>query len=110
MLKNYLNKIVKVKIDRPINTKHPTCDIIYSINYGYLPNTISGDGKEIDAYILGVDKPLKEFKGKVIAVIHRLNDIEDKLVVAPINKNYNKQEILNQVNFQERYFNIQIIL
>ena len=62
--KEYLGKIIKVVIDRPIGSKHPKYDLIYPINYGYVPNTISGDNEELDCYVLGVNKPLKEFKGK----------------------------------------------
>ena len=57
----YLGKIVKVKMDRPLGTKHPKHGFIYEVNYGYIPNTISGDGEELDAYVLGVHKPLDVF-------------------------------------------------
>ena len=75
---------VKVIVDRPLGSVHPKHkDIIYTVNYGYIPRVIAPDGEEQDAYILGVNEPVTEFVGKVIAVIHRLNDIEDKWVVAP---------------------------
>ena len=110
MLKKYLNKIVKVKIDRPANSKHPKHGFVYPINYGYIENTISGDGEEIDAYILEEKNPVKYFEGKVVAIIHRLNDCEDKLVVAPVNeKTYTKEEIVKATNFQEQFFKSEII-
>lgn len=109
MYKKYLNEIVTVKIDRPLGSKHPKHNFIYPINYGYIPNTISGDGEEIDAYILGIDKPLQTFTGKVIAIIHRTNDNEDKLVVAKDGTNYTNDEILSLTNFQEQYFKSVII-
>ena len=106
-----LGKTVKVIIDRPLGSYHPTHkDIYYPINYGYIEGIIANDLEEKDAYILGVNKPLKEFEGKVIAIIHRLNDVEDKLVVAPINETYTKEEIIKLVNFQEQYFEIEIIM
>ena len=81
-----LGKIVKVVVDRPLGSVHPNHkDIVYTVNYGYVPKIMAGDGEEQDAYILGVDVPLSEFTGKVVAVIHRKNDIEDKWVVAPEN-------------------------
>ena len=80
-----LGKIVKVTVDRPLGSRHPSYDdIIYPINYGYVKGIIAPDGEEQDAYILGVDKPIKEYTGKIIAIVHRLNDVEDKWVVAPI--------------------------
>lgn len=79
-----LGKIVKVTVDRPMGTYHPKHkDIYYPINYGYIESIMASDGEEQDAYILGVNKPVEEFTGKVIAIIHRLNDVEDKWVVAP---------------------------
>ena len=82
-----LGKIVKVTVDRPMGTYHPKHkDIYYPINYGYIEGIMESDGEEQDAYILGVNKPVEEFTGKVIAIIHRLNDVEDKWVVVPEDK------------------------
>ena len=109
MNKNFLGKIVKVKIDRPLGSKHPKHDIIYLVNYGYIPNTISGDGEEIDCYVLGVFEPLDEFSGKCIAIIHRNNDNDDKLIVVPENRNFTNSEIEVLTEFQERFFEHEII-
>ena len=68
------------------------------------------DEEEQDAYILGVDVPVKEFVGEIIAIIHRDDDIEEKWVVVPLNKSYTKQEIKKQVEFQEKYFKSGIIM
>ena len=106
-----IGKTVKVIVDRPLGSHHPKHkDIIYPVNYGYIPGVIAPDGEEQDAYILGVDEPVLEFVGRVIAVIHRLNDIEDKLVVAPENKAFSKDEIADLVAFQEKFFDIEILL
>lgn len=109
--KQFLNKIVTVKIDRPLGSKHSEkySNTIYPINYGYVPNTISGDGKELDCYILGVDKPLNSFTGKCIAIIHRTNDNDDKLIIAPKNKEFSDKEIRNLTNFIEKFFDSIII-
>lgn len=107
---DYLNKIVEVKIDRPIGSSHPDySDHIYLVNYGYVPNTISGDGEELDCYVLGEYKPLKEYKGKCIAVIHRLNDDDDKLIIAPENKTFTNNEIKLLTDFQEKFYTSKII-
>lgn len=107
---NFLNQTIHVKIDRPIGSSHPKYpDHIYLVNYGYVPNTISGDGEELDCYILGEYKPLTEYTGKCIAIIHRLNDNDDKLVIAPENKNYSDDEIKLLTDFQERFYKIEII-
>ena len=104
-----LGKIVKVIVDRPLGTYHPKHDdIYYSVNYGYIEDIIAPDGEEQDAYILGVDKPVKEFVGKVIAIIHRFDDVEEKWIVAPENDSFTKEEIMEQVWFQEQYFKTEI--
>lgn len=106
-----IGNIVKVIVDRPIGTHHPKYeDMIYPVNYGYIPGVIAPDGEEQDAYILGVDVPVAEFVGKVIAIIHRMDDVEDKLVVAPEDASFTKDEILDKIAFQERFFKTEIVM
>ena len=108
-IENYLNKKIRVQIDRPIGSKHPEYGNIYPVNYGYVPDTISGDGKALDCYVLGVYKPLNEFTGKCIAIIHRINDNDDKLIIVPESRNFSNNEIDVLIEFQERYFQHEII-
>lgn len=104
-----IDSIVKVIIDRPLGSYHPKHkDIFYSVNYGYIPDIYASDGEEQDAYILGVHEPVSEFVGKVIAIIHRFDDVEDKWVVAPENASFTKDEIMAQTAFQEQYFRTEI--
>lgn len=104
-----MGKSVSIVIDRKLGTKHPKHGFIYMVNYGYVPNTVSGDGEELDAYLLGVFEPVDEFIGKVIAVIHRTNDDDDKLVVVPENREYSDDAIRALTEFQEQYFESVII-
>lgn len=90
---DYLNKNVKVIIDRKMGSAHPKHGFIYPVNYGYLPNTISGDGEELDCYVLGIFEAVNEFEGKCIAIIHRLNDNDNKLIVVPENRDFSNKEI-----------------
>ena len=102
IIAEYMGKHVHVMVDRPIGYRHG--DITYPINYGYIPGLIAGDGEEQDAYILGIDEPITEFDGWVIAAIRRKNDCEDKLVVAPLGRVYHQAQIAEAVRFQEQYF------
>ena len=104
-----IGKIVKVMVDRPLGSYHPKHkDIYYPINYGYIEGVIAPDGEEQDAYILGVNEPIKEFVGRIIAIIHRFDDVEEKWVVVPEDVSFTKDEIMQQVEFQEKYFKSEI--
>lgn len=106
--KKFLGKTIKVEIDRPLGSKHPKHGFFYPVNYGYVPGVISGDGEELDVYVLGEFAPLKIFEGVVRAVIHRTNDNDDKLIVTAPNKNYTDEQIRALTEFQEQYFESEI--
>lgn len=96
---------VKCIIDRPLGTYHPKHpDIYYPVNYGYIEEYLAGDGSNQDVYLLGIDEPIKEIDAVVIAVYHRINDVEDKWIVAPKGMNFTDEEILEKIAFQEQYF------
>lgn len=104
-----IGKTVTVTMDRPLGTYHPRCpDIFYTVNYGYIEGIMAPDGAEQDAYVLGVNVPLETFTGKIIAVIHRFDDVEEKWVVAPEGMTFTKEEIAKAVHFQEQFFKTEI--
>ena len=106
---SYIGNKIKVKIDRKIGSEHLKYGFKYLLNYGYIPNTVSADKEEIDCYVLGIEEPIEEFEGRCIAVIHRLNDDDDKIIVAPEGMNYTDSEIRKLTEFQEKYFISEII-
>lgn len=113
-MKNYaekfIGKIVTVKVDRPINSRHPKHGFVYELNYGFIPGTMAPDGEEVDAYILGVAEPVNEFTGKCIAIVHRINDDDDKLiVVSDISLDITDEEIEKAIFFQEQWFKSKIV-
>lgn len=71
--------------------EHP--DIYYPINYGCIKGSIAPDVEEQDAYILGVDE-----------------SVEEKWIVASIDKSFSKEEIIEKVYFQEQYFDSYVII
>ena len=104
-----IGSMVTVKVDRPMGSYHPKHkDLFYPINYGYVEGVIAPDGDEQDAYLLGVDEPVDEFTGRIIAIVHRYDDVEEKWVVAPENINLSLEEIKEQIGFQEQYFDSEI--
>ena len=102
---------VTVTVDRPLGSYHPEYkDIYYPINYGYIEGIMAPDGEEQDAYILGVNEPVDKFTGKIIAIVHRKDDIEEKWVVVPDGITFSKEEIRRQIYFQEQYFDSEIVM
>ena len=107
---NYIGKKVEVFVDRALGSRHPKYpDMIYAVNYGYIPGTLSPDGEELDAYILGVAEPLETFTGICIAVLKRTKDDDDKLIVVPEGMSFNEAQIRQMVDFQEKFFESVII-
>ena len=109
-VEEYINTIIDVEIDRPMGSLHPKHGFVYPVNYGYVPNTMSGDGEELDVYVLGVFEPLDKFRGQCIAIIKRTNDKDDKLIVVPEGTHYTALQIKALTEFQERWFESDIII
>ena len=106
-----LGDIVTVTVDRPLGSYHPEHkDMYYPINYGYIEGVIAADGEEQDAYILGVDEPVKNFTGEVIGIVHRDDDVETKLVVAPQNSSFTSEQIMSRINFTEKYYKSHLVM
>lgn len=107
IIENILGESVHVIMDRPKGYVHG--DLIYPVNYGYIPGVIAPDGEEQDAYILGIGEPLESFDGRVVGAVCRKNDCEDKLVVAPEGMIFHQGQIAEAVHFQEQYFDTYIV-
>lgn len=106
-----IGDVVKVMVDRSMGSYHPEHkDMYYPINYGYVEGIFAPDGEEQDAYILGVCEPVREFTGRIVAIICRFDDVEEKWVAAPENMSFSKEEIMEQVLFQEKYFQVEIVM
>ena len=109
LVKSYLGKTVTVSIDRPIGSVHPKHGgMVYPVNYGFISGVTGGDGEELDVYLLGVDVPVKEYAARVIGIVHRRNDVEDKLVAAPEGMCFTPFEIEEAIHFQEQYYDSEI--
>lgn len=104
-----LGDLVTVHIDRPLGSYHPKHpNLYYPVNYGYVPGILAPDGEEQDAYVLGVDRPVPTFTGRVIAIVHRRDDVEEKWVVAPEGMSFSRAEIWAQISFQEQFFSSEL--
>jgi len=106
LIRSFLGKTVTVTIDRPVGFHHVTKGIHldYTINYGFLPGVIGGDGEEQDVYVLGVSEPVAAFTGRIIGAVHRRDDNEDKLIAAPEGMILTALEMEKEIFFVEKYF------
>lgn len=109
LAKTFLRKEVTVEIDRPLGSKHPKHGFVYEVNYGFIKGITAPDGEDLDAYFLGLAEPIKEKSGLCIAIAHRKEDDDDKLIVVPKGINFTDEEIMKLINFQEKWFNTEIV-
>lgn len=109
-VRSYLGKTVHIGIDRPIGYVHKKGEKVlhYPINYGYIPGVLGGDGEELDVYLLGVTEPVTEYTCHIIGIVHRKNDVEDKLIAAPKGITYTAEEMTEAIHFQEKYYDTYI--
>ena len=109
-VRSFLGNTVVIGIDRPIGYVHKKENyaLTYPINYGYIPNVFGGDGEELDVYLLGVNEPVKKYECEIIAIAHRCNDVEDKLIGAPVGVRFTKEEIETAIHFQEQFYDTEV--
>ena len=105
-LRPYLGQVVDIEIDRPIGYVHRKGEktLIYPVNYGYIPNVLGGDGEELDVYLLGVSEPVESFRGRIVGIVYRADDVEDKLIMVPEGMKPTVAEMTEAVYFQEKYY------
>ncbi len=106
---DFIGREIRIDVDRPMGSRHPEWGFVYPLNYGFVANTLAPDGEEVDAYILGLFEPVAEFTGRCIAVIHRQDDDEFKLIVAPHGRDFSDEQITVLTEFQERHFTTTIV-
>ncbi|MDB5260264.1 MAG: inorganic pyrophosphatase, inorganic pyrophosphatase [Candidatus Nomurabacteria bacterium] len=109
MAREYLSKKISIVMDRPMGTKHPKHGFIYEVNYGFIEGTKAPDGEELDTYFLGVKESLNKAEGICIAIAHRRNNDDDKLIIVPEGVTMTDEEIIAAIKFQEQYFDTEIV-
>jgi inorganic pyrophosphatase len=109
LAKKFLGKEVEVTMDRPLGSKHPKHGFEYEVNYGYITGVMAPDGEDLDAYFLGTSGAVEKGIGICVAIAHRNNNDDDKLIVIPSGIDMSDAEILSAIHFQEQYFDTEII-
>ena len=110
-VQSYLGKTITVGIDRPIGYVHHkgAKTLVYPINYGYIPGVLGGDGEELDVYVMGVDTPVERYTGRIVGIVYRADDVEDKLIMAPEGVSFTVEEMAAAVHFQEKYYDSTVV-
>ena len=105
-VEGYLGKEISIEIDRPIGYVHHKGEktLVYPINYGYIPGVLGGDGEELDVFLVGVDTPVETYTGRIVGIVYRADDVEDKLIMAPTDMDFSAEEMARAVYFQEKYY------
>ena len=105
-LRPYLGQTLTIEIDRPVGYVHRKGEknLVYPINYGYIPGVLGGDGEELDVFLLGVDQPVATYTGRIVGIVYRADDVEDKLIMAPEGMTPTVAEMTEAVHFQEKYY------
>ena len=109
LAKTFLGKTVKVKMDRPLGSKHPKHGFVYEVNYGFIEGVKAPDGEDLDAYYLGVTEAVDKAKGVCIAIAHRRDNDDDKLIVIPDGVVMSDEAIMSAIKFQEQWFDTEIV-
>ena len=113
LVKSYLGRLVRIEIDRPIRYVHHKENsdrvLVYPINYGYIPNVLGGDGEELDVFLLGVGEPVRTYRGRIVGIVLRADDMEDKLIMAPEGMTPTVAEMTESVHFQEKYYDSRVV-
>ena len=101
-----IGKNVRGTVDRPAGSSHPQYpETIYPVNYGYAESVSAGNSEQKQGvYIFGADKPLRNFEGKVIAVWHRFDDVEDIWIVSLDGRDIADEKILGDISVLEKFF------
>ena len=109
-LRPYLGQTVTIEIDRPVGYVHVKGEktLHYPINYGFIPGVLGGDGEELDVFLLGVDEPVETYTGRIIGIVFRADDVEDKLIMAPEGMSFTVEEMTAAVYFQEKYYDSRV--
>ena len=107
--KTYLGKQVEVTMDRPLGSKHPKHGFVYECNYGFIEGVKAPDGEDLDAYVLGVNEPLTKTSGECVAIAHRRDNDDDKLIVVPEGVSMTDKEIMDAIHFQEQWFDTVLV-
>ena len=96
-----LGKFVKVRVTSPMHSFNNRFGFKYKLNYGVIDSFKSNKRSVQGAYIMGINHPVRNFDGRVIAVIKRQSCRGMAWVVAPKSTRFIINDIKQAIEFAE---------
>ncbi|MBE6774739.1 MAG: NUDIX domain-containing protein [Ruminococcaceae bacterium] len=96
-----LGKFVKVRVTSPMYSYNKRFGFKYKLNYGIMEGSRSRKNTVQFAYIMGINHPVRNFDGRVIAVIRRHGGRGVAWVVAPKSTRFIVNDIKEAISFAE---------
>ena len=96
-----LGKYVRVRVTAPMYSDNKRFGYEYKLNYGVIENGQRNRFGNQGAYIMGISHPVRNFDGRVIAVIRRHGGKGVVWVVAPKSTRFIINDVKEAVSFAE---------
>ena len=103
-----LGKYCRVSVSRPMGTADTAYGFIYPVNFGYATGKKVKLPEHTGAFIVGINHPVKEFDGRIIAILTNLKTQEKTLIVSPKSKRFIVHELEAQFAFLRQYFDFSL--
>lgn len=96
-----LGKIVKVRVTSPYGYVNKRYGFKYDLNFGVIESSNREKNNPQFAYVMGINHPVKNFDGRVIAEIRRPAGKGVTYVVAPKSTRFINHDIVKAISFAE---------
>ena len=96
-----LGKFVRVRVTSPMHSYNKRFGFKYRLNYGIVEGGKTQKNSVISAYIMGINHPVRNFDGRVIAIVRRNGGKGVVLVVAPKSTRFIVNDIRRAIDFAE---------
>ena len=96
-----LGKFVRVRVTSPMHSYNKRFGFRYKLNYGIVEGGKTQKNSIISAYIMGINHPVRNFDGRVIAIVRRNGGKGVVLVVAPKSTRYIINDVRRAIDFAE---------
>ncbi len=94
-----LGKFVRVQVTAPIHSVDEATGFTYQLNYGEIRLVTSRSKSTLNAFVMGIDRPIRVFDGVVIASLYK--DGKATYVVAPKSRKYIIHDVKKATAFFE---------